>query len=153
MTLPRNRTLRCHRGRRGPDADCPQHRSTALRRQLRSLPQPRWQGRHQLPRLTDDDWLWGGGPELIEQTMRVGINTAPAPTPGSRQMPAFGHDEMLDRDQVHNVMTYVYSLTNPDHSTPENLGIDAGKEVFATYLCSLPRRECCGQSGRWSAKP
>ena len=33
------------------------------------------------PDLTDDDWLWGGGPEVIEQTMRVGINTAP---PGER---------------------------------------------------------------------
>ena len=33
-------------------------------------------GRANYPDLTDDDWLWGGGPELIEQTMRVGINTA-----------------------------------------------------------------------------
>ena len=32
-------------------------------------------GRANYPDLTDDDWLWGGGPELIEQTMRVGINT------------------------------------------------------------------------------
>jgi cytochrome c oxidase cbb3-type subunit 3 len=84
------------------------------------------------PDLTDDDWLWGGGPELIEQTMRVGINTA---HPDSRvgQMPAFGRDEMLDREQVRNVAAYVYSLTNPDYSTPENLNrINAGKEVFVT---------------------
>ena len=54
-------------------------------------------GRANYPDLTDDDWLWGGGPELIEQTMRVGINTR---HPESRigQMPAFGRDEMLDRD-------------------------------------------------------
>lgn len=84
------------------------------------------------PDLTDDDWLWGGGPELIEQTMRVGINTA---HPDSRiaQMPAFGRDEMLDREQVRNVAAYVYSLTNPDYSTPQNLErINAGKEVFLT---------------------
>ena len=84
------------------------------------------------PDLTDNDWLWGGGPELIEQTMRVGINTA---HPDSRigQMPAFGRDEMLDRNQVRNVAAYVYSLTNPDYSTPENLDrINAGREVFVT---------------------
>ena len=33
-------------------------------------------GRANYPDLTDDDWLWGGGPELIEQTLRVGINYA-----------------------------------------------------------------------------
>ena len=84
------------------------------------------------PDLTDNDWLWGGGPELIEQTMRVGINTA---HPDSRigQMPAFGRDEMLERNQVRNVAAYVYSLTNPDYSTPENLDrINAGREVFVT---------------------
>jgi cytochrome c oxidase cbb3-type subunit III len=84
------------------------------------------------PDLTDNDWLWGGGPELIEQTMRVGINTA---HPDSRigQMPAFGRDEMLERNQVRNVAAYVYSLTHPDYSTPENLDrINAGREVFVT---------------------
>ena len=89
-------------------------------------------GRANYPDLTDDDWLWGGGPELIEQTMRVGINTA---HPESRvsQMPAFGRDEMLDREQVRSVATYVYSLTHPDYSTPENLDrINAGREVFVT---------------------
>ena len=89
-------------------------------------------GRANYPDLTDDDWLWGGGPELIEQTMRVGINTA---HPESRvsQMPAFGRDEMLDREQVRSVATYVYSLTHPDYSTPENLDrIKAGREVFVT---------------------
>ena len=89
-------------------------------------------GRANYPDLTDDDWLWGGGPALIEQTMRVGINTA---HPESRvsQMPAFGRDEMLDREQVRSVAAYVYSLTHPDYSTPENLDrINAGREVFVT---------------------
>jgi cytochrome c oxidase cbb3-type subunit 3 len=84
------------------------------------------------PDLTDNDWLWGGGPEMIEQTMRVGINTA---HPDSRigQMPAFGRDEMLDREQVRDVAAYVYSLSNPDYSTPGNLDrINAGREVFVT---------------------
>tara|TARA_Y100000815_G_scaffold241419_1_gene237665 strand:- start:8532 stop:9413 length:882 start_codon:yes stop_codon:yes gene_type:complete len=89
-------------------------------------------GRANYPDLTDDDWLWGGGPELIEQTMRVGINSA---HPESRiaQMPAFGRDEMLDRAQVRSVAAYVYSLTHPNYSTAENLErITAGREIFAT---------------------
>ena len=89
-------------------------------------------GRANYPDLTDDDWLWGGGPELIEQTMRVGINTR---HPESRigQMPAFGRDQMLDREQVHSVAAYVYSLTHSDYSTPENVDrIEAGREVFLT---------------------
>ena len=48
-------------------------------------------------------------------------------------MPAFGRDEMLDREQVRNVAAYVYSITNPDYSTPETLDrINAGREVFVT---------------------
>lgn len=89
-------------------------------------------GRAGYPDLTDDDWLWGGGPELIEQTLRYGINSD---HPDSRiaQMPAFGRDDMLDREQVRSVVSYVYSLSNPDYSTDDNLGrIEAGREVFET---------------------
>jgi cytochrome c oxidase cbb3-type subunit 3 len=52
-------------------------------------------------------------------------------------MPAFGHDEMLDREQVRNVAAYVYSLSHPDYSTPQNLDrIESGKEVFITNCVS-----------------
>ena len=93
-------------------------------------------GNANYPDLTDGDWLWGGSPEQIETTMRVGINTA---HPDSRigQMPAFGRDAMLDRTEVRNVAAYVYSLTNPDYSTPANLErVTAGREVFATTCAS-----------------
>lgn len=94
------------------------------------------------PDLTDDDWLWGGEPEMIEQTMRVGINTA-HPETRFAQMPAFGHEQMLDSTQVRNVAAYVYSLTNPDYSTPENLArIEAGQEVFIETCAA-----CHGENG------
>ncbi len=89
-------------------------------------------GRAGYPDLTDGDWLWGGGPEGIEQTIRLGIN---ATHPESRiaQMPAFGRDQMLERDQIHDVAAYVFSLSNPDYSTEQTLErIEAGREVFAT---------------------
>lgn len=100
-------------------------------------------GRANYPDLTDDDWLWGGGPELIEQTMRVGVNTA---HPESRigQMPAFGRDQMLDRTQVRSVAAYVYSLSHPDYSTPENVErIEAGHEVFVANCVA-----CHGEDAR-----
>jgi len=104
-------------------------------------------GRANYPDLTDDDWIWGGGPEMIEQTMRVGINTE---HPESRigQMPAFGRDGMLDRDQVRSVAAYVYSLTNPDYSTPENIErIQAGEQVFAETCAA-----CHGETGEGSVE-
>lgn len=98
------------------------------------------------PDLTDDDWIWGGGPELIEQTLRVGINTA-HPETRVGQMPAFGRDQMLDREQVRNVAAYVYSLSNPAYSTAQNLDrIDAGREVFVTTCAACHGENAQGNS-------
>ena len=104
-------------------------------------------GRPGYPDLTDDDWLWGGGPDLIEQTLRVGINTA---HPESRigQMPAFGRDGMMERDQVGSVAAYVYSLSNPDYAAGENVDrIQAGREVFAINCAA-----CHGDNGEGLAE-
>jgi cytochrome c oxidase cbb3-type subunit 3 len=99
-------------------------------------------GRANYPDLTDDDWLWGGEPTLIEETLRVGINTL-HPETRIAQMPAFGRDQMLDREQVRSVAAYVYSLSHPDYSTPDNLDrIQAGQEVFATTCAA-----CHGENG------
>jgi cytochrome c oxidase cbb3-type subunit 3 len=89
-------------------------------------------GRENYPDLSDDDWIWGGGPEAIAQTLAVGINTR-HPETRVGQMPAFGRDEMLDRQQVMDVATYVSSLSDPSASTAENIDqIDKGREVFQT---------------------
>jgi cytochrome c oxidase cbb3-type subunit 3 len=95
------------------------------------------------PDLTDEDWIWGGGPEDIAETIRVGINT---PNAESRiaQMPAFGRDQMLERQQVRDVALYVHSLSNPAVSTPENVErIEAGREVFLTTCAA-----CHGEDAR-----
>jgi cytochrome c oxidase cbb3-type subunit 3 len=89
-------------------------------------------GNRNYPDLTDDDWIWGGGPEKIQETLTVGVNSR---HPESRvgQMPAFGRDEMLDRQQVLDVAAYVKSLSDPSASTAKNIGeIDRGREVFQT---------------------
>jgi len=100
-------------------------------------------GRANYPDLTDHDWLWGdGSAEAIAETMRVGINSANEESRIS-QMPAFGRDGMLQRADVRKVASYVYSLTNPDFSTPDNLDtINEGQELFAEN-CS----GCHGEGG------
>lgn len=100
-------------------------------------------GNRNYPNLTDDDWIWGGGPEMIQQTLTVGVNSR---HPESRvgQMPAFGKDQMLDRQQVLDVATYVKSLSDPSVSTAENVGqIDKGREVFQTTCAP-----CHGEAAR-----
>ena len=87
-------------------------------------------GRENYPDLTDNDWIWGGGPEAIAQTLTVGVNSS---HPESRigQMPAFGRDEMLDAQQVWDVATFVTSLSDPNVSTADNIDrVDRGREVF-----------------------
>ncbi|WP_087001892.1 cytochrome-c oxidase, cbb3-type subunit III [Rhizobium sullae] len=103
-------------------------------------------GRANYPDLTDDDWLWGGGPQLIEQTMRVGINTRHAES-RIGQMPAFGRDQMLDREQVRSVAAYVYSLSHSDYSTPANVDrLEAGREVFVTTCAACHGEDAKGKS-------
>ena len=106
-------------------------------------------GRANYPDLTDDDWLWGGGPELIEQTMRVGINS---PHPESRiaEMPAFGRDEMLDRNQVQQrgglrLFADSSRLLDAGEHRPHR-GRTGG---LRHDLRRLSRRERQGKPGRW----
>jgi cytochrome c oxidase cbb3-type subunit 3 len=86
-------------------------------------------GGRDYPDLTDDDWLWGGGPEKIVQTMTVGVNTTHSQSRVS-QMPAFGADEMLNRKQVSDVAAYVYSLSNSSAEAVDASQIAAGRQVF-----------------------
>ena len=53
------------------------------------------------PNLNDDDWLWGGTLEQIQQTIEFGIRSGHQKARES-QMPAFGSDGMLKRDEIAN---------------------------------------------------
>jgi cytochrome c oxidase cbb3-type subunit III len=96
------------------------------------------------PDLTDHDWIWGGGPERIAETMRVGVNALHAESRAAR-MPSFGRDKMLDQTQVGNVATYVYSLSNPLASTPQTIArIEAGRQVFLTNCAACHGEDAKG---------
>ena len=100
-------------------------------------------GRANYPDLTDEDWLWGGGPEKIAETMKIGINSTHQNTRVA-QMPSFGRDAILDRNQVTNVGTYVQSLSDPAVSTAQNIEqMKAGREIFLTTCAA-----CHGEDGK-----
>ena len=95
------------------------------------------------PDLTTASWLWGGDPEAIAETIRVGINSS---HPKSRvgQMLAFGRDKMLPPPDVDNVVGYVQTLSDPAASKqipPARLA--AGKATFASMCAS-----CHGDDGK-----
>jgi len=90
------------------------------------------------PNLNDDDWLWGGSADAIRQTIAHGIRYAGDEDTRYSEMPAFG--DILDKDQIRQVSSYVASLTG--HSTDAEAAA-AGKQVFADNCAS-----CHGDDAR-----
>lgn len=87
-------------------------------------------GGHGFPTLVSQAFLWGGTPEAIAETVRVGINASHPDTRVS-QMPAFGRDGILTRDKIDDVVDYVRSLSLPAVAktiAPDKLA--RGKAVF-----------------------
>ena len=72
--------------------------------------------------------LWGNSPEVIAETIRVGMNSGHKDSRAS-QMPAFGRDQILKGDEIQNVLAYVLSLSGPAGPRPAGM-IEAGKAVY-----------------------
>jgi cytochrome c oxidase cbb3-type subunit 3 len=86
-------------------------------------------GQRGFPNLTDDDWLYGGSPEKITETL---INGRKAMMPA--QLAVHGEDG------IEELVAYVLSLSNrPDL---EQTKVDAGQARFA--ICAA----CHGQNGK-----
>lgn len=83
-------------------------------------------GRKGYPSLVDDDWLWGGTPEQIWQTIRFGVRNENADSHVS-DMPRFGADKLLKPQQISDVASYVLSLSGGG----SGVAINRGKTVFA----------------------
>ncbi|MGN6142457.1 MAG: cytochrome-c oxidase, cbb3-type subunit III [Mesorhizobium sp.] len=82
------------------------------------------------PDLAAKAWLWGGEPEAIEETIRVGINSTNDDTRTS-QMLAFGRDGILPADEVADVVAYVRSLSGLQPADGDAARLDKGRQVFA----------------------
>ncbi|MBT9291999.1 cytochrome-c oxidase, cbb3-type subunit III [Prosthecodimorpha staleyi] len=88
------------------------------------------------PSLQDDDWLWGGKLSDIHQTLKVGIRSTHDET-RQTQMPAFGKDGVLKKEEISTVADYVLSLSGKATAS------DAGKQLFADNCAS-----CHGEDGK-----
>ncbi|WP_341487273.1 cytochrome-c oxidase, cbb3-type subunit III [Pararhizobium sp. A13] len=84
------------------------------------------QGSSGYPNLNDDDWLWGGKPDAIQQTINHGIRFASDGQARDSVMPAFV--DVLDRQQILQVSAFVASLSGP---VAEQSSLAPGAAIFA----------------------
>ena len=98
-------------------------------------------GGHGYPNLNDDDWLWGGKIEDIYQTLLYGIRSGHEDARIS-QMPAFGKDKLLTREEINHVVDYVLSLSGGEEQETNS----AGQAVFQSQCASCHGPE--GKGGR-----
>lgn len=99
-------------------------------------------GRPGYPILADDVWLWGGSMAEIEQTLRTGIRSG-HPNARNSQMPAFGRDNLLTRQQIGDVTEYVVSIS----AAGRRLGFDASAAARGASVFSAQCALCHGATG------
>ena len=101
------------------------------------------------PSLVDGAWLWGGSPEAVFETIRVGVNTG-HPEARASQMLAWGRDGALDRDAILTVVDYVQSLSQPPGDAGASVPAErlaAGRKIFEDNCSS-----CHGEDGKGNAE-
>jgi cytochrome c oxidase cbb3-type subunit 3 len=101
------------------------------------------QGNRGFPNLTTSSWLWGGSPEAIAETIRVGINSG-HPDSRTSQMLAFGRDGMLPRTDIEKVVAYVKSLSDPAFVPDKQAEVAAGQAIFAANCASCHGEHATG---------
>jgi cytochrome c oxidase cbb3-type subunit 3 len=99
-------------------------------------------GNKGFPNLTSGAWLWGGTPDAIAETIRVGINST-HPKTRVAQMPAFGRDQILKSADIEDVLAYLSSLGQASVAASRAGDVAKGKVVF-TDTCAV----CHGDDAR-----
>ena len=97
------------------------------------------QGAKNYPNLNDDQWIWGGSLEAIQQTIQHGIrNEDPEARIGA--MPAFGKDGIVPKAEIPNLAAYVRTLAG---NKPERGDAAKGQALFAENCAA-----CHGDAGK-----
>jgi cytochrome c oxidase cbb3-type subunit 3 len=97
------------------------------------------------PALTAGAWLWGGDPESLAETIRVGVNAQHRETRVS-EMLAFGDMKILTHDQIMGVAGHVRTLSGQKPEYVDAAALIAGQQTFADQ-CAV----CHGADGRGNA--
>ena len=98
------------------------------------------QGSVGYPNLQDDDWIWGGKIENIEQTILHGIREGGNNKTRDSAMPKFGVDKMLDDKAIGDTAEYVLSLSK---KSTDAAAAERGAKVFADNCVA-----CHGADGK-----
>ena len=98
------------------------------------------QGAKGYPNLNDDDWLWGGKLEDIQQTLQHGIRWDADKDTRLSAMPAFGKDGILKADEISATADYVRSLSGLP--VAKGAALDKGAKIFAENCAA-----CHGETG------
>ena len=110
----RGRELRGHRGRSAVDDDrCAQTGHTLFGDNCAACHGVDAKGGKGFPNLTTASWLWGGDRRERSPRRSASASTRRIRNSRTSQMPAFGRDQMLKRDEIENVVAYVRSLSDP----------------------------------------
>jgi cytochrome c oxidase cbb3-type subunit 3 len=87
------------------------------------------EGGYGYPNLNDDDWLWGGTIPDIYTTLLHGIRVQGSFETRLSQMPAYGEEGLLNREEINQMIDYVLALSG-DMSDEIALEKRPGHEIF-----------------------
>ena len=93
------------------------------------------------PNLLDDDWLWGGSVEDIHATVSHGIRYEDSDDARYSEMPAFGRDELLEKEEIDQVVNFVMSLSGEPQDASK---VEAGAVVFEDNCSSCHMEDGTG---------
>ncbi len=93
------------------------------------------------PNLLDDDWLWGGSVEEIHETVTHGIRNEDSDDARYSEMPAFGRDELLEKEEIDQVVNFVMSLSGEAQDASK---VEAGAVVFEDNCSSCHMEDGTG---------
>lgn len=82
------------------------------------------------PNLNDDEWIWGGNLDEILYTINYGVRGVHDDT-RFNEMPAFLRDEILSKDEIRDLATYVESLSD------SNIISNTATQELFTDNCSV----------------
>jgi cytochrome c oxidase cbb3-type subunit 3 len=97
------------------------------------------QGSPGFPNLNDDDWIWGGTLDEIYLTINHGIRYEEDDDTRYSDMPAYGTDELLEKEQISDVAWFVRKLSKQEFDA------EAAARGEATYVENCAA--CHGDAG------
>lgn len=92
------------------------------------------------PNLNDDDWLWGGNLQELEQTIAHGIRQPGDDKTRISLMPSFGRDALLTSEQIGDVVSHVRTLSGKERASAASA---RGADLFANNCAA-----CHGPAGK-----